>query len=118
MPLKSRILEIDSQAWSVFMALRDVDLPEHTESFAIYNGRERWIGLEVPRKDGYTYIIFGEHRNSDDLCVQSWVKDHMYFNPPTVADIPDESYTQRVRFDYMAVGSAIKEIRRILQAHK
>lgn len=72
------------------------------KSFAFYNGRERSIGLEIrlgfldknPR-----IVIFGEHRNSDDIFVDTWQgKD--YYNYPTINDMPDSAYDARKYFKW------------------
>jgi hypothetical protein len=110
-------LQIDCQARAILNALTDTEFPNvYIETFAFYNGRERWVGLKVQRKLGQAslIVIFGENRNSDAIALQHWVM-RPSINPPTVADMPEESYKNRQFFSYLDLSGPVKEIRKLIE---
>jgi hypothetical protein len=120
---------IDPQARALLQVLSTEhigELPEGAqyltvETYPFYNGRERWVGITV-RPDIVTnkagknlhghkalHIIFGENRKSDDLCVQHWYSS-VGMNPPTLADMPEASYSGRSYFGYLKIHQAADHI--------
>jgi hypothetical protein len=81
-------------------------------SFAFYNGRERWAGVSISsyRSDTPTKAwIFGENRNSDDLCVES-ADVKSFLNPPTIREWPGDAYHARRFFSPDAYMEVVSEL--------
>jgi hypothetical protein len=84
-----------------------------------YNGREKGVCLEVRPSvvhNAALLITFGEHRNSDDIFIDSWVHTGRFLNPPTPAVFTDEAYAARVTVPYGDVGKAVQIIRAKIKA--
>lgn len=109
MQITDRHFGIDSQARAFLELLATYDFTVgtgiHFNTFAFYNGRERWAGLEVySYHNGSLFLVFGEDRNSDSFCLQMW-EGKSQVNPPTLKDMPEEAYQDRRAFkpfDYSA----------------
>jgi hypothetical protein len=109
-PFDSGIVDYQSQGLLSFLQsefeageprFEDIDIGG---IFAVYNGRERWVGIcfiskhhSFIAKSNCLYIIFGENRNSDNLVVQHWYGPSS-FNPPTIPDISGYSYFDNRKF--------------------
>jgi hypothetical protein len=128
--LADSTLGISAQAYAVLALLsrmEPADVAEYDEdhndykdykveisTHAWYNGRERGVCLEVRpsiASKKALLITFGEHRNSDDIFIDSWVVETHFLNPPTVADFTDEAYEQRTLVKYGHVAEAVDVIR-------
>ena len=82
-------------------------------SFAFYNGRERGCGVEIrtPRANSLDslFIVWSEHRSSDCIVIYHWV-GMSQINPPTVDDIPEESWDKADMIDWGKTGFAAQLI--------
>lgn len=114
---------IDMQARSVLNILQSMnfEVDDHRaygDTFVLYNGRERWGGMMFSTDflSPNLFIIFGEHRNSDQLCVQHWTGERN-LNPPTLKDIPEDSYAEREFFQFMNLESVVKRIQKLINDH-
>jgi hypothetical protein len=114
---------VDHQARAVLAALDGITIrvPDTVwvERFVLYNGREKWDGLTVSL--GFSrqtlFIEFGENRNSDELCVQHWFAAR-HLNPPTQADVPEDSYyNNRQRFGNLEVRKAVEHIVKLIEEY-
>jgi len=110
-------ININGQAKAVLALLEKREIDHNIEAYVCidtsvwYNGRERGYALSVYRLgkiDGLV-ITFGEHRNSDNIFVDSWVTT-LSINPPTVADFTDDAYKNRVNFRYGECGAVVRYI--------
>lgn len=76
----------------------------HIDTFAFYNGRERGIGLEIvkTREEIKTlYIVFAEHKRSDEIFVEKWEQGgYADMNPPAWDAVgrTDKVYEERKCF--------------------
>lgn len=90
------------------------------KTFAWYNGRENWCGIEV-QKNSFTgnvlYLVFGEHRNSDDLTYQHMFKTRAFVNPPNVSDFPEVSYQARRYFPGSDYNKIVRSIEDLINNH-
>lgn len=91
--------------------------------FPYYNGRENCIGIQVVKSKPFfdsLVVLFGEHRHSDDIFVQSWVQD-AGINPPCVADkylkAKHDSYYTRVSIPAGSHSLAASDIFKIITAY-
>jgi len=70
------------------------------QSSAWYNGREKCVCIFTkyfnPTKHNI-FIVFGEHRNSDDIFVDHWFGEST-LNPPQSKDLPETAYKERKFF--------------------
>ena len=107
----------------IIARLISVDVPTENKhkfkflTFPFYNGREKGICLIVSDKftdsDG-TFIVFGEHRNSDNIFIDVWKKNLPYNCPTTEKDFTDEAYESRKFFDRDKVHDAARFIESII----
>lgn len=115
-----RFFNIQPAALSIMHLLYDgmaVPLPPDSAdvkmNFApFYNGRERFINLQVHIKGRTRNIMFGEARNSDSVIVQTFDTPCMA-NPPCLNDVPEASYWERHNFSPNDVSSVIDHIRNL-----
>jgi hypothetical protein len=86
----------------------DVDIETH----ASYNGREQGICLTLRKgwSGALLHVVFGEHRNSDDIFVDFWVTCRPFMNGPTLNDKPEEAYTRRHYIGGLMLGDAANYI--------
>jgi hypothetical protein len=84
-----------------------VRYPYELKTYPFYNGREKGIlltfGKLIDRQ--MLCIVFGEHRNSDNIFVDSWIMNRS-INPPTVNDFSEEAYKERKFFKYDQIYDA------------
>lgn len=87
-------------------------------SFAFYNCREICAGLWVRNSDfsntRYLFILFGEHRSSEDIILDHWESTVPRLNPPTVADFTDAAYDNREYFEPDDIDGAIQAILKLM----
>lgn len=107
---------VSKQAQAIARRLAKVEFPEECGLWAsldaFYNGRERGCVLSIHRTHSRPLVIvFGEHRNSDNIFIDAWTQPHLSINPPTVADFPDEAYRKRV---YLRCGQYAQAVKRIV----
>ena len=91
------------------VAKKRVTLGEGTryiETAAFYNGREQSVVLIIHGAYKPYAIVFGEHRNSDDIFVDAFEYDWGGLNPPTLTDFTKEAYRNREFFSYDQVEEA------------
>lgn len=80
-----------------------------------YNGRERWLCLTVSCEAAFLtpalYIIFGENRNSDDICIQWW-RGVREMNPATInhEGFDEKSYNERIFIPFNDYIGAVAEV--------
>ena len=118
-------LGLSEQALAVLavLARREPDFAPYDKEFhdyeyevataAWYNGRERGVSLVISKgitKAPPLVITFGEHRNSDNIFIDSWVGKQRFLNPPTIADFPDAAYEARTLVEYGRVDRAVEVI--------
>lgn len=115
-------LDIQRRAWSILGEIRVYE--EHLNSllfkstqqiaslktFAIYNGRERWIGIEVSGFIKKLFIIFGEHRSSCSIVVESHISQGISINPPTIAEWLKLDPVKKTSFRSTGQSDACKHI--------
>lgn len=88
------------------------------KTFHFYNGRERGIILEVSYswEPDALFINFGEHRNSDNLFVQT-TKKPTVFNQPDLEIFNDDDYNNRKFFDHNAVYEVTDYIKDLIKEY-
>ncbi len=83
-----------------------------------YNGRERGVCLTVRanfHKPGIA-IVWGEHRSSDDIYVDTFPVDS-FMNPPTMASFTEEIYNLRKTFRYNEVYKVVDHVYELVRQH-
>jgi hypothetical protein len=97
------------------LALLEAPAREHCVS-PWYNGRERGICIAVQsglRVFDMRYVVFHESRNSDHICVSTWVGSEG-MNPPTCGDRPETAYHLRRLFDPGEITSAVEHVQGLI----
>jgi len=83
------------------------------DTYPWYNGRERAVCIKIQRflSNRILLVVFGEHRNSDDIFVDIWeVSKLRNSNCPTIDDFTDEAFKNRKFFECWDFKSAIDYI--------
>jgi len=92
---------------SALVTLKESDFYKKIEyeisTYPFYNGRESSICLVICpsflNKEAL-FVVFGEHRNSDDTFVDIWEGTKPPYNGPKLEDFTDEAYENRKTFSY------------------
>jgi hypothetical protein len=98
---------IHTRAYAIAYLLRDMWVDRTVDAvvysggfFPWYNGRECCLSFQLTHYPSHQVlcVVFGEHRSSDDLFVDTWIHDTLAMNPLTVADMSETTYSARHMF--------------------
>lgn len=87
--------------------------PMQISTYHLLNGRECGLCLEVrhrPNSGQALLVSFGEHRNTDEIFVQTVATSRFMMNGPELKDFTDASYQKRKFFDSLDIASAVQHI--------